>query len=57
MKIENLTKGKLFKRKENAKDIYVKGEYNRAVKAWECHKWEDINSSITIKKGKLIFDF
>lgn len=56
MKIENLTKGQLFKRKENAKDIYVKGEYNRTAKGWECHKWEDINSRIIIKKGKLIFD-
>ncbi len=53
--IENLSIGDFFKRKEGAKKTYTRGSYNRAMKAYECQNWEDINDYVYIKKGKKVF--
>lgn len=54
-KIELLKKGEFFKRKDGANKTYVRGEYSRPAKAYECHDFDDVNSFIYIKKGKDVF--
>lgn len=53
--IEYLEKGGFFKRKEGAKKVYIKGNYNQSVKAYECFNAEDVNEYIYLKKGKEVF--
>ena len=58
--IESLPKGEYIKRKPEARAVYIKGDYDRVAKAWECADCDDMNRVIYIKKGKLVhvgFDY
>lgn len=54
-KIEDLKKGEFFKRTETAKKVFVKDGYNRSIKRYQAHEFEDVNSFIGLPKGKLVF--
>ena len=53
--IKNLKKGELIKRKADAKQVYIKGDYDRASKSFSCIDYEDINHEIFIKADKIVF--
>lgn len=53
--IKNVKPGDYIKRKADAKAVYVKGEYCRTSKAFECYDADDINKTIMIKSDKLVF--
>jgi hypothetical protein len=50
--LRNLRKGELFKRKMNARKVYVKGHYDRASKTFSVYDYEDVNSEM-FAKGSL----
>ncbi len=55
MKIQDLKRGDLFKRKIDALTTYEKGCYCVVNKAYECTDISDINNYIYIKKDKQIY--
>lgn len=57
MKISELKKGDFFKLSENG-CIYVRGDYDRSSKKYECYKFDDVNSFRYLKGSKdIISDF
>lgn len=54
--IEQIKKGEFFKKKEGANKTFVRGEYCRTNKVYECQNWDDINDFIYLKKGKLVYE-
>ena len=55
VKIKDVKKGDFIKRKADAKKTYVRGDYIRADKTYECYDFDDISSFIYIKGDKLVF--
>jgi hypothetical protein len=55
MALKNVKKGDYFKRKPEAKTVYIRGEYCKALKAYSCIDAEDINKELMIKGDKLVF--
>ena len=53
--IKAVKSGDYIKRKQDAKTVYIKGEYIRALKGFECADVSDINKTIVIKSDKLVF--
>lgn len=53
--IKSVKNGEYIKRKADAKTIYIKGEYIRSLKGFECADVSDINKTIVIKADKLVF--
>lgn len=53
--IRNTIKGEFIKRNEAAKTVYVRGDYVREKKAFECYSFDDINKFIYIKADKTVF--
>ena len=53
--IKEVKKGEFFKRKEDAKTVYVRGNYDVSTKAFSAYKFDDINSEIFIKSSKSVF--
>ena len=55
MKLKELKKGDFFKRTATAKAVYIRGEYDRSLKKFECTDTEDINRFIFISGEKEVF--
>lgn len=55
VKIEDCAKGEFIKRKEDAKTVYVRGDYDRASKSYSLTDTNDMNREIFIKRGKMVF--
>lgn len=59
MKIKEVKKGEFFTRKplENPTEsqVWVKGEYDRSLKAYECYKFSDVNACTYIKATKEVY--
>lgn len=53
--IETVKKGDFFKRKPEAKKVFVKQNYNASVKKYSANDFEDINAWQYFKKGVLVF--
>lgn len=53
--IKAVKSGDYIKRKEDSKTIYIKGDYIRSLKGFECVDVSDINKTIVIKSDKLVF--
>ena len=53
--IKSVKPGEYIKRKADSKAVYVKGEYCRTSKAFECYDADDINKTIMIKSDKIVF--
>lgn len=47
--LKELPKGELFKRKANARKVYVKGHYDRGSKTFSVYDYEDVNSEMFAK--------
>lgn len=54
-KIKDLPKGEYFKKTETAKAVFVRGEYDRSSKLFECHAFDDINKVIYLNPNKEVF--
>lgn len=52
--IKNLKKGDLFKKSENAKNIFLRGDYNRFSKKYDCPLWQGNGNDANLKGNKII---
>lgn len=55
MKLKDLKQGDFFKRKQDAKTVYVKHHYDRASKTFSCSDIEDMNREIFLKSNVEVF--
>lgn len=59
MKIKDLKKGAFFTRKqvENPKgsQVYIRGEFDREQKKYECVRWDDASRFIYLKGDTEVF--
>lgn len=53
--IKQVKSGDYIKRKADAKTVYIKGDYIKSLKGFECTDASDINKTIVIKSDKLVF--
>ncbi len=48
MKLKDVKKGEYFTKKQieypTEVQVFVRGEYDRSMKKYECWKWSDVNS-------------
>lgn len=58
-KIKDLKKGEYFtlKQIDEPKDsqVYVRGEYDKSERKYECYKWDDVNSTRFYKGDKEVY--
>ena len=47
--------GEYIKRKADAARVYIRGQYDRSAKAYECTAADDISQVIYIKADKPVF--
>lgn len=59
MKVKELKKGDFFTKKAIAdpreSQVWVRGEYDRSGGKYECHRFDDVNSSCFLPGGKEVF--
>jgi len=55
IKIKDLKAGEFFKRKPDAKGVFVRGDYDRSSKSFSAHDFDDICREIFIKADKTVF--
>ena len=53
--IKLVPKGEYIKRNETTQKVYIRGEYCRELKAYECIDTDDINHQIYIKSNKPVY--
>lgn len=54
IKVEDIKKGTLVKRKADAKKTYVRNGFNKSTKKYELSNYDDISDIIEVKKGTLL---
>jgi len=55
--LKDLKKGEFFKRvskKGIGSIVYVRGDYDKSTKTYECYKYDDINSFINLKGNAVV---
>lgn len=60
VRMRDVNKGDFIRRKPEAKDTYIKGNYDRSKKDYSCTSFWDINKEIFIKPTTYVwigFDF
>lgn len=59
MKVKELSKGDMFTlhKYEHPKGehVYIRGEYIRELKKYECYNWLDVNSKTYLKGDRKIY--
>lgn len=59
MKLKDLKKGDYFTKKsiENPSEsqVWVRGDYDKSTKTYDCHNWADVNRFCSIKGDKEVF--
>lgn len=55
IEIEKVKKDDFFKLKENSSKVWIRGQYCRTNKAYECMNFHDISDFKYLKKGKQVF--
>lgn len=59
IKLKNLKKGEYFTRKpiEEPKEsqVFIKGEYDRSEKKYDCDRFSDISSMIQLKADTIVY--
>lgn len=53
--IRNTMRGEFIKRNQAAKTVYVRGDYVREKKAFECYAFDDISKFVYIKADKTVY--
>tara|TARA_R100001086_G_scaffold193679_2_gene110666 strand:+ start:314 stop:541 length:228 start_codon:yes stop_codon:yes gene_type:complete len=52
--LKDIEKGEYFKRKPESKTIYIKGDYDRSQKKYQCDNDSDISKCIYLKGDTLV---
>lgn len=55
IKLKDVKKGEYFKRKADAKKVFIRGDYIREDKKFECQDFDDINHFVYLKGDTLVF--
>ena len=59
MKIKEMKKGEFFTVKAinnpTEKQVWVRGEYDKSERKYECYKWDDVCSTRLFKGDKEVF--
>lgn len=55
IKLKDVKKGEYFKRKADAKKVFIRGDYVREDKKFECQNFDDINHFVYLKGDTLVF--
>lgn len=56
IKLANVKPGDYFKRKIDAKSVYIKGDYDRSTKTFQCNRTDDIwGNGSNLKGSTLVF--
>ena len=55
VRIKDLKKGELFKLDKHSSVVFVRGDYDRSSKSYECYKFDDVNSFRSFKGDRFIF--
>lgn len=59
MKLKELKKGDFFTKKAisdpSESQVWVRGDYDRSAKKYDCYKFEDVNVFCQIKGDKEVF--
>ena len=55
VELRKVKSGDWFKRKADSKTVYVKDEYIRSNRRFECHDWFDINRYILLKPSTMVW--
>lgn len=54
--LKKVKKGDFIKLNNNPNGtVYVRGDYDRGLKAYECYKYDDVNSTRWIKANKIVY--
>lgn len=53
--LKDLPKGEFFKLKPDAKRVYMRGDYDRSEKKYDCGAFDDIGYSRMFDGKKLVF--
>ena len=59
MKVKELKKGDFFTKKPNPSpsdsQVWVRGDYDRSAKKYECHRWDDVNTFCYLSGSREVF--
>lgn len=59
MTIKELKRGEFFTKKPieypTESQVWVRGDYDRASKKYECYRWDDVNHTCLIKATTQVF--
>lgn len=59
MTLKELKKGEYFTRKDiefpKESQVFIRGDYDRATKKYECIRFSDVNDAIYLKGSTLVF--
>lgn len=59
MTIKELKRGEFFTKKPighpTESQVWVRGNYDRASKKYECYRWDDVNRTCLIKATTQVF--
>ena len=55
IKVKDLPAGEFFKRKPDAKKVYVREDYIRSEKKFVCVDWNDICKELFIKGDTIVY--
>jgi hypothetical protein len=55
IELKNVKKGEYIKRKIDAKNVFIRGEYIRELKKFELIDCEDINRQIYLSGKSIVF--
>jgi len=59
IKIKDLKKGEYFTLKQidepKESQVYVRGEYDKSERKYECYKWDDVNNTRFYKGEKEVY--
>jgi len=53
--LNSIRRGEFFRRKHDARATYVKGDYIRADKRFECQDWDDMNRFVYLNPKALVW--
>lgn len=60
MKLKDLKKGDFFTKAKNmypksGRQVWVRGDYDRSSKCYECHRFDDVNDTQLIRGDRVVY--
>lgn len=59
MKLKDIKRGEYFTKKAveypTDNQVFVRGEYDRELRKYECHRFDDVNSTCFISGSKEVY--